>query len=79
MALFQLTVLAGLQHTELDGTLGAAAQAHDLQADSGAHAADLAVAALVQGDLQHTAARLIDHDVDDAGLGLDAVIQHNAG
>ena len=33
----------------------------------------------MQGDLQHTAARLIDHDVDDAGLGLDAVIQHNAG
>ena len=30
LALLQLTVLAGLQHTELDGTLGAAAQAHDL-------------------------------------------------
>ena len=66
---FQLTVLAGLQHTELDGTLGAAAQAHDLQADRGAHAADLAVAALVQGDLQHRAAGFIHHNMDDGGLG----------
>ena len=79
LCLGQLAILAGLEHSQLDDALGVPLQTDDLEAHGLAHPADLAVLALFQGHLHDGAARLVGDDVDGAGHGLGAVVQHDAG
>jgi hypothetical protein len=62
--------LAGLEAAELDGANGHAAEAHDLVAELGQHAADLAVLAFGEDHFEDGGLALLAGDADLAGAGL---------
>ena len=79
LVLGQVAVGTGLEHSELHTADGDTAQSADLKAYCGAHAAYLAVSALLDDEAEHRSLRGFGQHLHRAGERLYAVVKLHAG